>query len=207
MKISIVGIGPGNPKYMLPAAADIFKNSDVIIGGKRNLAHIDTAEKETIEIADNFSNIIEYIKKNHKTKKISLAASGDPGFFGILRYMRKHFSETDLEVIPGISSVQYFFAKLNLPWDDFYLASVHGRDDDPVQIIKKHNRSVFLTDKERTYKYIAELLQESGFGDYSMYVGNNLSYDDESIIQGKVKDIALMNDEYNLCVVVVLNEK
>jgi cobalt-precorrin-7 (C5)-methyltransferase len=207
MKISIVGIGPGKPEYMLLAAADAFRQSDVIIGGERNLRSIDTSGKETMVIKDNLISIIDFIKENYKTKKIAVAASGDPGFFGILGYMKKYFQDNDLEVLPGISSVQYFFAKLNMPWDDAFTGSFHGRDYDPAAVMREHKKAVFLTDNKRTYRHIAELLCKAGLGDLMMYVGANLSYNDEKIIKGKAKDIVVMTDEYKLCVAVVLNEK
>ncbi|MBQ4151919.1 MAG: precorrin-6y C5,15-methyltransferase (decarboxylating) subunit CbiE, partial [Schwartzia sp.] len=37
-RIIVAGIGPGNPKYVLPAAAEVIKNADVLVGGSRALA-------------------------------------------------------------------------------------------------------------------------------------------------------------------------
>ncbi len=43
-------------------------------------------------------------------------ASGDPGFFGIVRALRER--GLDCVVLPAISSVALAFARAGLPWDD-----------------------------------------------------------------------------------------
>lgn len=53
-------------------------------------------------------------------------ASGDPGFFGIVRALRERGHAP--EVLPAVSSVAAAFARIGLPWDDAVVASAHGRD-------------------------------------------------------------------------------
>ena len=53
-------------------------------------------------------------------------ASGDPGFFGIVRALRARGLQP--RVIPATSSVTLAFARLGLDWDDALVVSAHGRD-------------------------------------------------------------------------------
>ena len=53
-------------------------------------------------------------------------ASGDPGFFGIVRALRARGITP--RVIPAVSSVALAFAKIGLDWDDALVVSAHGRD-------------------------------------------------------------------------------
>jgi precorrin-6B C5,15-methyltransferase / cobalt-precorrin-6B C5,C15-methyltransferase len=53
-------------------------------------------------------------------------ASGDPGFFGIVRALRERGHAP--EVLPAVSSVAGAFARVGLPWDDVVVVSAHGRD-------------------------------------------------------------------------------
>jgi precorrin-6B C5,15-methyltransferase / cobalt-precorrin-6B C5,C15-methyltransferase len=53
-------------------------------------------------------------------------ASGDPGFFGIVRALRARGITPN--VIPAVSSVALAFAKIGLDWDDALILSAHGRD-------------------------------------------------------------------------------
>lgn len=55
-------------------------------------------------------------------------ASGDPGFFGIVRALAERFGPEALDVRPGVSSIAEAFARLGLPWDDAVAVSAHGRD-------------------------------------------------------------------------------
>jgi precorrin-6Y C5,15-methyltransferase (decarboxylating) len=53
-------------------------------------------------------------------------ASGDPGFFGVVRALRERGHTP--EVLPAVSSVAAAFARIGLPWDDAVVVSAHGRD-------------------------------------------------------------------------------
>jgi precorrin-6B C5,15-methyltransferase / cobalt-precorrin-6B C5,C15-methyltransferase len=52
-------------------------------------------------------------------------ASGDPGFFGIVRLLRERGHEP--VVLPARSSVQLLCARIGRPWDDVTVVSAHGR--------------------------------------------------------------------------------
>jgi precorrin-6B C5,15-methyltransferase / cobalt-precorrin-6B C5,C15-methyltransferase len=53
-----------------------------------------------------------------------VVASGDPGFFGLLRLLRR--AGLAPRVLPAPSSVAVAFARLGLPWDDAVVVSAHG---------------------------------------------------------------------------------
>ena len=57
---------------------------------------------------------------------VVVLASGDPGFFGIVRALRARGLAP--AVIPAVSSVALAFARLGLDWDDALILSAHGRD-------------------------------------------------------------------------------
>src|SRR6266568_4633301 len=59
-------------------------------------------------------------------------ASGDPGFFGVVRVLAERFGRHRLEVLPSVSSVAAAFAAAGLPWDDALVVTAHGRDPNPV---------------------------------------------------------------------------
>src|SRR5205085_3568608 len=54
-------------------------------------------------------------------------ASGDPGFFGVVRLLAERFGPDALDVRPAPSSVSLAFARIGLPWDDAVVVSAHGR--------------------------------------------------------------------------------
>lgn len=71
-------------------------------------------------------------------------ASGDPGFFGIVRSLRER--GLACTVLPAVSSVAMAFARLGLPWDDAAVVSAHGRDPRPaLNVCRAHPKVAVLT--------------------------------------------------------------
>ena len=57
---------------------------------------------------------------------VAVLASGDPGFFGIVRALR--CAGIEPVVTAGVSAVARAYARVGLPWDDAVVVSAHGRD-------------------------------------------------------------------------------
>src|SRR5258705_402281 len=60
-------------------------------------------------------------------ERVCLLASGDPGFFGIVRVASARFGAGALEIHPAPSSAAVAFARAGLHWDDAVVVSAHGR--------------------------------------------------------------------------------
>src|SRR5680860_1899633 len=63
---------------------------------------------------------------------VCVLASGDPGFFGIVRMLDERFGADRLAVHPAPSSVALAFAAMGRTWDDAVIASAHGRPLPPA---------------------------------------------------------------------------
>ncbi|CAM5236665.1 hypothetical protein SGLAM104S_05648 [Streptomyces glaucescens] len=73
-------------------------------------------------------------------------ASGDPGFFGIVRALAERFGTERLDVRAGVSSVAAAFARAGLPWDDAVVVSAHGREPrTAVNVCRAHPKVAVLT--------------------------------------------------------------
>jgi precorrin-6Y C5,15-methyltransferase (decarboxylating) len=73
-----------------------------------------------------------------------ILASGDPGFFGIVRALRGR--GLTFTVLPAVSSVAMAFARAGLPWDDAVVVSAHGRDPRPaLNVCRAHPKVAVLT--------------------------------------------------------------
>ena len=69
--INVIGLGPGNIDYITKLGEKMIQNSDVVIGGKRNLESIKNFDGEKIELSSNLKEIVQYIN-NNKHKQISI---------------------------------------------------------------------------------------------------------------------------------------
>ena len=71
-------------------------------------------------------------------------ASGDPGFFGIVRALRDR--RLGCVVLPAVSTVARAFARAGLPWDDAIVVSAHGRElCAAVNVCRAHPKVAVLT--------------------------------------------------------------
>ena len=110
-----------------------------------------------------------------------------------------------IEWLPGISSLQYFTSRLQRKWNDLNILSLHGREPADLERIFKQGDSLALfTDPLHSPRWIAEALVQYGRGDDLMSCGFRLSYDDEEIVTGTVKDfLSGPIEEQRLCLVIV----
>ncbi|BEP28063.1 precorrin-6y C5,15-methyltransferase (decarboxylating) subunit CbiE [Helicovermis profundi] len=208
-KFNIVGIGPGNPKYILPIATEIIENSDILIGGRRNLDSLKYLKKEEFIITGDLTKTIEFISANYQRKRISVILSGDTGFYSMLNFLSKHFDKSSFNVTAGISSLQYMYSKLALTYHNGILTSVHGRQNDFLNLINEKETLGLLTDKKNNPSFIAKEMKENliDIGQFEIYVGENLSYENEKITVYAVDELAKEKCEFSdLNVVIIINK-
>ena len=200
--INVIGLGPGNTDYITKLGEKLIQNSDVVIGGKRNLESIIDFEGEKIEISSNLKEIVEYIN-NNKHKQISVIASGDPLIYGIGRYLSKNIDKEDLNIVSGISSLQYIFSKVHIDMNDLYITSSHGKTPD-FDYVLSHKKVCMVTDKIIGPKEICKQILDRNL-EKTIVVGENLSYDNERITIGSPEDLLNLED-FDMCVVVILDK-
>lgn len=201
--INIIGLGPGNLDYITKKGENLISTSDVLIGGKRNLESIKNFEGEKIVLDSNLREIIEYIN-NNKEKQISIIASGDPLIYGIGRYLSKNIDNKMLNVVSGISSLQYIFSKIYVDMNDVYITSSHGKVPD-FDYILSHKKVCMVTDSKIGPKQISREIIDRNLNKI-IVVGENLSYDNEKITIEKPEEIIRM-DNFDMNVVVILDEE
>lgn len=176
----IVGIGPGNKEYILPKAVNILKKCNIILGFSRAIKSVDYIEGEKI-IINSLEKILS-ISNEYKDSDVAIVASGDPTFYGITNYLKKNY-DGHIEVIPGVSSFQYLTSKLNITWNNAFVGSLHGREEEFIKKVKEHEISIWLTDKKNNpSKLCTDIINESI--KCNIIVGENLSYENEVITQG-----------------------
>jgi len=204
-KIKILGLGPGHPDYILPITKKLIDNSEIIVGGERNFKNIDLKNKKFFFIKTPLSKTVDFIKNNCKESRIAVLVSGDSGFYSLTSYIKKYFNEDELDIYPGISSLQYLFSRIGKTWEDACLMSMHGREENLIKNIKTNKNVGILTDKIWNPKKIAEKIIEKEILNKIIYIGENLSYDNERIIKLNLEDVNKYKFK-NLNVMVVSDE-
>ncbi len=205
-KINVVGLGPGNIKYLSTAGIDCVKEAEIIVGSTRQLSDLKTiiSEKQEIYILGKLSELIAYLKENIE-KKITIIVSGDTGYYSLVPYLSKNLSKDILNIIPNISSYQYLFSKIGENWQNFRLASVHGREFDYVKNIDDEDIAglVLLTDDVQNPYEITKKLYDNGIRNLIIIVGENLSYDNEKITILEIENYKKLNRKFDMNVLIL----
>ncbi len=120
--ITVVGCD-GSP---LPQRAmDRLADAALVTGGRRHLAAARPPAHVRQVVMGDVAAALDQVDAAGEAGVVVLA-SGDPGFFGIVRALRERGHAP--EVLPAVSSVAGAFARIGLPWDDVVVVSAHGRD-------------------------------------------------------------------------------
>ena len=214
MYIYLIGAGCGSMGTQTLEATEKLEACDLIIGARRLMegmperyagkcisAHRPDIIAQILRDAEKIGADGEVlIGSSAKEKSIVLLLSGDSGFYSgtarLLRMIEELRAEDpdrkyETEILPGISSLQYFAAKIGRPWQDFRLVSAHGHDCDAVYEVMQGKDVFFLTGGKYTPAQIAEDLCRAGLGSIPMIVGENLSYgDEEKISHGTAEEFS-----------------
>lgn len=197
--IYVVGIGPGNPKYLTNIAEDIIFKSDYVLSYKRVKETIEPMAK-IIEI-ESLKEITDFLNEHmDKDVDISVLASGDPSFFGIGEYLSKRYK---VKTIPGISCVSYMAGYENISLNDVTSISFHGRELNKDLI--SNDKLMIYTDSKNNPDSISKWLYGEGYRG-KIVVGFNLSYDDEAVDRYEIGDDIEIKSDLNLMYVEILNE-
>ena len=184
--ITLLGIGMGSEETLTIQGKKAAENADLIIGAKRLADAVCQAGKPVLY--EYRSNVIaEYIQAHPEYENIVIALSGDVGFYSgakkLLEAIRRSYQpeESNVEVICGISSVVYFMSKIGLSWDDAKITSAHGKNCNLISMIRENPKVFSILGTGDAVAKLAQKLVEYGMGEVSLYVGENLSYEEERI--------------------------
>jgi precorrin-6B C5,15-methyltransferase / cobalt-precorrin-6B C5,C15-methyltransferase len=114
-------------------AVEALRRAEVVVGSDRQFADVAEAHgvaagAERVRLAGPLDAVLDTVAaRSAEGRRVCVLASGDPGFFGIVRALGERLGPDRLAVHPAPSSVALAFARLGLSWDDATIVSAHGR--------------------------------------------------------------------------------
>jgi cobalt-precorrin-7 (C5)-methyltransferase len=215
VKLDIIGVGPGSTEYVTPIACKIVSEAQIVIGAKRSidLFNRNVSAETCVLTAENLDTLLKYAAKSAKeNKRVVILSTGDPGFSGLLKSVlnTKLVTLDEINVSPGISTIQVCAAKLGLCWDDaclftFHQGNVSDAKKTELATCLKTGRNVILLPAAKNFlpKDIAIYLINSGFDpNTTVFICENLTLNNERVVTSSLKDVATA-DFAALCVMVI----
>lgn len=200
-KITVVGIGMGNRSGMTKEALQAIEEADILFGAPRMLKAVEMLNKSSVDLYSK-DDIYEYLKMHKEYESAAILVSGDVGFYSAAKNMANYFKDYQVEYLCGISSLVFLCARLGKPWEDIKLISNHGKNANTIDAIRRNEKVFILMGGKDSVKGLMEELINYQLNNISVWVGENLGYDNEKITCGNPTKI-LENEYTSLCVVYI----
>lgn len=204
-KLYVVGIGPGSVDYLTFKSKKIVDSIDILIGSKRALDLFPGSEAEKIQLdAVNMKSQLKLaVSRVIRGKSVALLSTGDPGFSGILKPILELSNDVEIEVVPGISSLQLCAAKLQIPWDNTNLITLHGKglSNGLLKVINNGKPTIILPNF-KVDELIRFLISNGVNGNRKAAVCEKLGYPDERVVESSLN--SFLGDKFSyMCVIVI----
>src|SRR5574338_705691 len=127
-EVYAVGVGPGSPRYITDAVKEVILYSEIVIGYKYTLKTIERllANKQVYEITmQNQEETYQKVAKTLGDKTCVVPFTGDVNFSEseVVDRLIEIFGE--VQIIPGISSIQVAASKARVPLDKSKVITMH----------------------------------------------------------------------------------
>ncbi len=191
MRVTLLGLGGGTPGTLTDGAREALERSALVIGAPRLLESLPRRAGQRFAAAVRTEELLALLD-GAEEQEVCAVFSGDTGFYSGARALLALLEERGVEVnvLPGVSSVQLLAARLRRPWQDWTLCSAHGADCDPVAALLRGKPAFFLTGGAQTPASLCRELTAAGLGDIRVTVGERLSYPGERVVETNAADCA-----------------
>ncbi len=211
-KLFVIGVGPGSPKYVTDAAKQAIRKSKYIVGYKYTLVTIEGVinrkKQRVLEVTMKSQDDVymDVFKKMKDGEYCTVPFTGDVNFSEseVVDRLLEIFGDDNVQIIPGISSIQVAAAKSRVPTDKAFIVTFHVTGDieqkkkELVQAVKDGKSVILLPrpwprdlSKHFMQSDVAKFLRQSGIDTFKLkvWVFEHLTTDKETTFTGLVKDL------------------
>jgi len=193
--VTVVGVGDDGCASLTARAMNAIARADVLVGGERLLAFFPESRGERIAIKGGLGPLLDRVAALADERSVVVLGSGDPLFYGIGGTIVQRLGAEHVEVLPQISSVQWAFARVGLPWHDATLLSLHARGRRGLAVrLRRAVRAAILTDDENSPPRLAAHLLDHGAAGFDAWVCESLAGPGERVRRFALAELAEVRD-------------
>lgn len=211
-KLFLIGVGPGSSKYLTDLAKDVIRKSKYLIGYKYTLSivrdliipHFHQVYEVTMKDQDDtYKQVFKKMKEN---EFCTIPFTGDVNFSEseVVDRLLQIFGNDNVELMPGISSIQVAAAKAKIPLDKSTVISFHvteSIENKKRELVKaiEEKKSVILVprpwnnnaEKNFMQSEIALFLKKEGVDTSSLivWVFEFLTTAEEKLFKGRLSEL------------------
>lgn len=188
-RISVIGMD-GSP--LSAETEELLRRAEVVAGGRRHLEAAGIEPERSVALEGDLTTAMSRLSE---TAEAAVIASGDPGYFGIVRALAERFGSENLSVTPALSSVALAFARAGLTWDDAVTVSAHSREPRrAVNVCRAYPKVAVLTSPEFGPAQLARELRGEGW-ERTLIVAERLGEPEERVFRVSVEEVSYMEWE------------
>lgn len=189
--ISVIGLHGG--ESFGRAASSALAAADVVVAAPRHAGQVARgAHQRHIELSGPLHAVLDQVEAAQGAgETVAVLASGDPGFFGIVRMLGERFGTDHIEVHPAPSSVALAFGRIGTNWDDAVVVSAHGRPmAAALDAVARFPKVAVLTAPQHTPELLGKALADAGCGPRTVAVASRLGEPGEAVARTGLAGLA-----------------
>ncbi|ELZ52668.1 MULTISPECIES: cobalt-precorrin-7 (C(5))-methyltransferase [Halorubrum] len=205
--VHAVGIGPGNPEYLVPRAERAIQEADVVVGFETVVEFVrDRTDADCLtcgyrDEADALDAFADRVARGERGTAVLMGDPNHSGYQFVGKVERAVDDATDgsaaVRVVPGISSLQVAASRARTPMEDSTFVTLH-KSGDLTEGIDRLRRDVgkrHLLVLPRPFDWMpgdvaADLLEHGGDPEADALVCERLTHDDERVTRTTLRDLA-----------------
>ena len=194
LKVVLVGIGMNGERHLTPEARQALDRAQVLFGAPRMLESFSgNYKKYPFYTGDRILPVLSELQETSREETVcaGILFSGDTGFYSGCRKLvpaLKKLDGTEVQVLPGISSVSALAAAVGTCWQDGRILSTHGIPEEDwipefLDAAAHREKTFLITSGAKDVQRMGQLLAERHRENCICHIGCNLGMAQEQIFR------------------------
>jgi len=164
-RLAVVGLGPGDPRYLTPDAEAALGDAEALYGYGPYLDRVPARARQSRHPSDNReegARAVAALRHAAEGARVAVVSGGDPGVFAMASVVLEvaagdeRFAAVPVHVVPGITAAQAVASQAGAPLGHDYVV-------------------LSLSDRLKPWDVIARRLQAAAAGDFAIAIYNPAS--------------------------------